>query len=196
MMKHHLKMRAQCVFRPSVSAGLRGWEFLRKSPTTPSPSWYLLYLNVCTPYTFLKPFAQKIIKEGRIPHDHTVIVYSTSTGAFPWESNRPPSHRQVENEAYWGYWRGWPEEESRKTLGFLCSASSEITASKVRGYCTQHWNHRQYWEPHGKGKADHAADTMQSLRGFSKQWQATRTRSTLEELWKSAWCYACFPSCL
>lgn len=114
---------------------------------------------------FLKPLAQKIIKEDRIAHGYTVTVDSTRTCVVLWESNRPPSHRQGGKLPYWDTEMAWAEVR-RTREGFLCSTygvkSQQVNRGSHIEHCKSHVVLGDSWEvkwipPHTDTKCDYEA---------------------------------------
>lgn len=128
-------MGAERDFSSSSSAGSRGWV-LRISLLHQQTPHNCSNRCVSLKY-FLKPFAQKIIKEDRIALGYTAIVDSTRTCVVLWELNRPPSHRQGGKLPYWDTEMAWAGV--RRTRGRLSLYTYGVKSQHVnRGSHIEH----------------------------------------------------------
>lgn len=110
-------MGAERDFSSSFSAGSRGWVLrisLLRQQTPHNCSNRCVSLKY-----FLKPFAQKIIKEDRIAHGYRAVFDSTRTCLVPWESTSPPSHRQGGKLPYWDSEMAWGGIRRRRKAFFV-----------------------------------------------------------------------------
>lgn len=147
-------MGAERDFSPSFSAGSRRWVLrisLLRQQTPHNCSNRCVSLKY-----FLKPFAQKIIKEDRIAHGYRAVFDSTRTCLVPWESTSPPSHRQGGN--YHIETVKWLRR-NQKTEGFLCRTYGVKPQMSTEEATQSILNHIWYWETHGKQNEHHLTAT-------------------------------------
>lgn len=134
---------------------------------------YCFNFFVCPSNISLKPFAQKIIKAGRItqlPSYHLC----TRTCVFPWEPNMWPNQREAGKK--YNEDTEWPKAESGTWKAvFVVLTGLDSSIWKWEDATHSILKHTQYWETHGKWNVSRHRHEVVIWKMFNTMEQATRT---------------------
>lgn len=128
---------------------------------------------MCPSNISLKPFAQKIIKAGRIPQLPSCHL-GTRTCVFPWEPNMWPNQREAGKK--YNENTEWPKAKlgTWKAV-FVVVTGWDSSIWKWEDATHSILKHTQYWETHGKWNVSRHWHKVVIWKMFNTMEQATRT---------------------